>query len=128
MSSTPPTSPAATIFVYRLVERPRGAWRIDSERLRRALDVLADALQDALEPAGLLLALENLQRAEQRQTRVLKRGELARERGQVLGGHAADGEATLLLLLGLLGSSPGVGSAPSWPSARAPRWGRTPGS
>jgi len=70
---------------------------------RAALDVLADFLQHALELAGLELALEDLQRAEQRQAGVLERGELASEGGQRLGIDAAEGEADLLLLLWLGG-------------------------
>jgi hypothetical protein len=69
-----------------------------SERAEPPSNLLAHAVEHALELAGLELALENLQRAEQGQTGVLERRELAGEGGELLLAHAAEAKAAAGLL------------------------------
>ncbi len=65
-------------------------------------DVLGDVAEDRLQLARSLLRLEDLHRPEQRETRVLERRELTRERRHLLEVHLADRDreaAPLLLVL-----------------------------
>jgi hypothetical protein len=80
-----------------------------SDSVPAALDLVGDAADDRLEQPRLLLALEDLERAEDRQAGVLKRAELAGEADKLLARHAADADGHLAggradgLFLGLLG-------------------------
>ena len=57
-----------------------------------ALDILGDTAQHILERAGPLLLFENVQTSKNRQSRILKRRKLPRERGQLFESNPTEGE------------------------------------
>ena len=101
MSSTP----ADFARVDHLAEQPVERLRVLRHRVgkrRSRLHVLGHLAQDRLQQARTLLGLENLQRTQQRKTRILQRRELTRELRQLLLVHAADGEVQTALFALLL--------------------------